>query len=131
MSAALLRRGLELLEASEGKEGLSCVVALCRRADWAVGKGKRVLQLGPSLPFPTVPRAVPGQAKASGTPVKQTRRARAKANKAVKLRNSAKGKVPKSALGELGKKTASASQDLGQRLRVGVPEVTRDSTRKR
>ncbi|EDM15754.1 similar to RIKEN cDNA 2510038A11 (predicted), isoform CRA_a [Rattus norvegicus] len=95
MSAALLRRGLELLEASEA------------------------------------PRAVPGQAKASGTPVKQTRRARAKAKQAVKLRNSAKGKVPKSALGELGKKTPSASQDLGQRLRVGVPEVTRDSTRKR
>lgn len=116
MSAALLRRGLELLAASEGEKGLSCDVALCRRAEWAGGKGKRSLQLGPSLLFPTAPRAVPGQVKASGTPVKRTRRARAKASQAPKLRNSAKGKVPKSALGELGEKTANASQDWGQRL---------------
>lgn len=32
--------------------------------------------------------------------MKRTRRARAKASQALKLRNSAKGKVPKSALGE-------------------------------
>ncbi|EDL04603.1 ribosomal protein S19 binding protein 1, isoform CRA_b [Mus musculus] len=63
MSAALVRRGLELLAASEA------------------------------------PRAVPGQVQASGTPAKRTRRARAKASQALKLRNSAKGKAPKSALG--------------------------------
>ncbi|XP_028727017.1 active regulator of SIRT1 [Peromyscus leucopus] len=68
MSAALLRRGLELLAASEA------------------------------------PRAAPGQAKASGAPVKRTRRARAKAAQALKLRNSAKGKVPKSALAEYQKR---------------------------
>ncbi|XP_052604343.1 active regulator of SIRT1 [Peromyscus californicus insignis] len=68
MSAALLRRGLELLAASEA------------------------------------PRAAPGQAKASGAPVKRTRRARAKASQALKLRNSAKGKVPKSALAEYQKR---------------------------
>lgn len=128
MSAALLRRGLELLAASEGEGGWSCDVALYRRAG---GKGERTLQLGPSLLFPIAPRADPGQVKASGTPVKQTRRARAKGSQALKLRNSAKGKVPKSAIGKLGKKTASASQDWEQRLRVGVPNVTRDSTRKR
>lgn len=68
MSAALLRRGLELLAASEA------------------------------------PRADPGQVKASGTPVKQTRRARAKGSQALKLRNSAKGKVPKSAIAEYQKR---------------------------
>ncbi|XP_059103421.1 active regulator of SIRT1 [Peromyscus eremicus] len=68
MSAALLRRGLELLAASEA------------------------------------PRAAPGQAKASGAPGKRTRRARAKASQALKLRNSAKGKVPKSALAEYQKR---------------------------
>ncbi|XP_040610044.1 active regulator of SIRT1 isoform X2 [Mesocricetus auratus] len=68
MSAALLRRGLELLASTEA------------------------------------PRAAPGQAKASGAPVKRTRRARAKAAQALKLRNSAKGKVPKSALDEYQKR---------------------------
>lgn len=134
MSAALVRRGLELLAASEGEEGWSCDVALCRRANWAGGKGKRILQLGPSLPFPIAPRAVPGQVKASGTPVRRTRRARAKASQALKLRNSAKGKVPKSALGELGKKTASDSQDWGRRLRVGgskhYPRLNQEKARR-
>jgi hypothetical protein len=83
-------------------------VALCRRASRAGGEGERALQLGPSLPFPVAPRAVPGQVQASGTPAKRTRRARAKASQALKLRNSAKGKAPKSALGEL-RKTVSAS----------------------
>lgn len=50
--------------------------------------------------FSPASRAARGQAKASGAPVKRTRRARAKASQALKLRNSAKGKVPKSALGE-------------------------------
>ncbi|XP_008849440.1 active regulator of SIRT1 [Nannospalax galili] len=68
MSAALLRRGLELLEASE------------------------------------TPRAAPSQAKASGAPVKRARRTKAKASQARKLRNSAKGKVPKCALAEYQKK---------------------------
>uniref|UniRef100_A0A2I3G6S1 Active regulator of SIRT1 n=1 Tax=Nomascus leucogenys TaxID=61853 RepID=A0A2I3G6S1_NOMLE len=60
MSAALLRRGLELLAASEA------------------------------------PRDPPGQAKPRGAPVKRPRKT--KAIQAQKLRNSAKGKVPKSAL---------------------------------
>ncbi|ELW64457.1 active regulator of SIRT1 [Tupaia chinensis] len=62
MSAALLRRGLELVAASE-----------------APGVG-------------------PGQAKPSGAPSKRSRKT--KATQAQKLRNSAKGKVPKSALAE-------------------------------
>ncbi|XP_037703125.1 active regulator of SIRT1 isoform X3 [Choloepus didactylus] len=66
MSAALLRRGLELLGASEA------------------------------------PQAASGDAKRSGTPVKRTRKA--KATQARKLRNSAKGKVPKSALAEFRKR---------------------------
>ncbi|XP_045321851.1 active regulator of SIRT1 isoform X1 [Leopardus geoffroyi] len=66
MSAALLRRGLELLGA------------------------------------PEAPQAAPGQAKPSGAPVKRTRKA--KATQAQKLRNSAKGKVPKSALAEFRKR---------------------------
>ncbi|KAK2121072.1 hypothetical protein P7K49_002458 [Saguinus oedipus] len=63
MSAALLRRGLELLAASEAL------------------------------------RDPPGQAKQKGTPRKRPRKA--KATQAQKLRNSAKGKVPKSALEEV------------------------------
>ncbi|ELR53744.1 Active regulator of SIRT1 [Bos mutus] len=64
MSAALLRRGLELLGA------------------------------------PEAPGAAPGHTKPSQAPMKRTRKA--KATQAQKLRNSAKGKVPKSALGYLG-----------------------------
>uniref|UniRef100_A0A673TR72 Active regulator of SIRT1 n=1 Tax=Suricata suricatta TaxID=37032 RepID=A0A673TR72_SURSU len=63
MSAALLRRGLELLGA------------------------------------PEAPQAAPGQAKPSRAQVKRTWKA--KATQAQKLRNSAKGKVPKSALADL------------------------------
>nr|XP_019590121.1 PREDICTED: active regulator of SIRT1 [Rhinolophus sinicus] len=66
MSAALLRRGLELLGA------------------------------------PEAPGASPGQAKPSGPPGKRARKA--KATQAGKLRNSAKGKVPKSALAEFQKR---------------------------
>ncbi|XP_045410820.1 active regulator of SIRT1 isoform X2 [Lemur catta] len=66
MSAALLRRGLELLAESEA------------------------------------PRAAPGQPKPSRAPVKRTQKA--KATRAQKLRNSAKGKVPKSALAEYQKR---------------------------
>ncbi|XP_003419799.2 active regulator of SIRT1 isoform X2 [Loxodonta africana] len=66
MSAALLRRGLELLGASEA------------------------------------PQAAPSQAKPSGARVKRARKA--KATQARKLRNSAKGKVPKSALAEFQKR---------------------------
>ncbi|KFO36657.1 active regulator of SIRT1 [Fukomys damarensis] len=64
MSAALLRRGLELLAASEAHQ------------------------------------AAPSQAQPSGAPVKRARKAKA----AQKLRNSAKGKVPKSALAEYRKR---------------------------
>ncbi|XP_004845623.1 active regulator of SIRT1 [Heterocephalus glaber] len=66
MSAALLRRGLELLAASEAAQ------------------------------------AAPSQAKTSGAPVKRARKA--KAAQAQKLQNSAKGKVPKSALAEYRKR---------------------------
>ncbi|KAM5335357.1 active regulator of SIRT1 [Glossophaga mutica] len=66
MSAALLRRGLELLGA------------------------------------PEAPQAAPGQTKPNGAPVKRARKA--KATQAGKLRNSAKGKVPKSALAEFQKR---------------------------
>ncbi|KAF7460073.1 active regulator of SIRT1 [Marmota monax] len=66
MSAALLRRGLELLAESEAS------------------------------------RAAPSQAKPSGARLKRT--GKAKASQAQKLRNSAKGKVPKSALAEYQKR---------------------------
>uniref|UniRef100_A0A8D1BV44 Active regulator of SIRT1 n=1 Tax=Sus scrofa TaxID=9823 RepID=A0A8D1BV44_PIG len=66
MSAALLRRGLELLG------------------------------------VPEAPEAAPGQTKPSQAPKKRTRKA--KATQAQKLRNSAKGKVPKSALAEFQKR---------------------------
>ncbi|XP_053438401.1 active regulator of SIRT1 [Nycticebus coucang] len=66
MSAALLRRGLELLAESEA------------------------------------PRAAPGQAKPSGSSVKQAQKG--KVTRTQKLRNSAKGKVPKSALAEYQKR---------------------------
>ncbi|XP_016818893.1 active regulator of SIRT1 isoform X2 [Cricetulus griseus] len=90
MSAALLRRGLELLAASEAS------------------------------------RAAPGQAKTSGAPVKRTRRARAKASQALKLRNSAKGKVPKSALAEYQKRQCQdhlkANLKFMTSVRSTVPE---------
>ncbi|XP_007519357.1 active regulator of SIRT1 [Erinaceus europaeus] len=66
MSAALLRRGLELLGA------------------------------------PEAPQVARGPAKASGTRGQRARKA--KATQAQKLRNSAKGKVPKSALAEFQKR---------------------------
>uniref|UniRef100_A0A8C3WUL8 Active regulator of SIRT1 n=1 Tax=Catagonus wagneri TaxID=51154 RepID=A0A8C3WUL8_9CETA len=66
MSAALLRRGLELLG------------------------------------VPKAPEAAPGQTKPSQAPMKRSRKA--KASQAQKLRNSAKGKVPKSALAEFQKR---------------------------
>ncbi|XP_020737521.2 active regulator of SIRT1 [Odocoileus virginianus] len=66
MSAALLRRGLELLGA------------------------------------PEAPGAAPGPTKPSQAPTKRTRKA--KATQAQKLRNSAKGKVPKSALADFRKR---------------------------
>ncbi|KAM8779999.1 active regulator of SIRT1 [Rhynchonycteris naso] len=66
MSAALLRRGLELLGAPEAL------------------------------------KAAPGQAKPSGAPVKRPQKT--KVTDARKLRNSAKGKVPKSALAEFQKR---------------------------
>ncbi|KAM9230662.1 active regulator of SIRT1 [Dugong dugon] len=66
MSAALLRRGLELLAKSEA------------------------------------PQAAPSQAKPSRASVKRARKA--KPTQTRKLRNSAKGKVPKSALAEFQKR---------------------------
>lgn len=62
------------------------------------------------LSSPAAPGAAPGQTKPTGPPGKRSRKA--KATQAQKLRNSAKGKVPKSALGEPG-------EELGVRLRGG------------
>ncbi|KAL4833952.1 hypothetical protein H8958_013120 [Nasalis larvatus] len=81
MSAALLRRGLELLAASEA------------------------------------PRDPPGQTKPRGAPVKRPRKT--KAIQAQKLRNSAKGKVPKSALDEYRKR------ECRDHLRVNLTFLTR------
>ncbi|XP_034499816.1 active regulator of SIRT1 isoform X3 [Ailuropoda melanoleuca] len=58
--------------------------------------------LAPVSAETTAPRAAPGQAKPSGAPAKRTRKA--KATQAQKLRNSAKGKVPKDALAEFQKR---------------------------
>lgn len=119
MSAALLRRGLELLGAPEGEGTFPGRPSAGWSAAGAVGRspkgaGRSSPGLVPvewepcalrpgfiPLSLPTAPRAAPGQAKPSGAPVKRNRKA--KATQAQKLRNSAKGKVPKSALGELGK----------------------------
>lgn len=99
--------------------------------NWAGGKRAVCgFRLDPSLSFLTAPRAAPGLAKRSGAPVQRSRRARAKASQALKLRNSAKGKVPKSALGELGRKTASALQGWGQHLPDGAPNVIRGKGKK-
>ncbi|XP_024593181.1 active regulator of SIRT1 [Neophocaena asiaeorientalis asiaeorientalis] len=54
------------------------------------------------LGVPEAPRDAPGQTKTSEAPMKRTRKA--KAAQAQKLRNSAKGKVPKSALAEFQKR---------------------------
>ncbi|XP_059969056.1 active regulator of SIRT1 [Mesoplodon densirostris] len=54
------------------------------------------------LGVPEAPRDAPGQTKPSEAPMKRTRKA--KAAQAKKLRNSAKGKVPKSALAEFQKR---------------------------
>lgn len=63
MSAALLRRGLELLAASEGEKGLSCDVGLCRRVDSAGGKGKRghPTRSFAAFPYSSSSRPRPGQ----------------------------------------------------------------------
>ncbi|XP_030711770.1 active regulator of SIRT1 isoform X2 [Globicephala melas] len=54
------------------------------------------------LGVPEAPRDAPGQTKMSEAPMKRTRKA--KAAQAQKLRNSAKGNVPKSALAEFQKR---------------------------
>ncbi|XP_020029651.1 active regulator of SIRT1 [Castor canadensis] len=91
MSAALLRRGLELLAASEA------------------------------------PRAAPSQAKPSGAPVKRTRKARARATQAQKLRNSAKGKVPKSALAEYQKRECRDHLRVNLRFMTSVRSTVAES----
>nr|XP_048310697.1 active regulator of SIRT1 [Myodes glareolus] len=91
MSAALLRRGLELLAASEAS------------------------------------RAARGQAKTSGAPMKRTRRARAKASQALKLRNSAKGKVPKSALDEYQKRQCQDHLETNLRFMTSVRSTVPES----
>lgn len=127
MSAALLRRGLELLGPPEGEQSL--------RGDFPRGPGRPGLRAGtpgvrndsvaawfpvgwepcalsdpgPPLSSPAAAaQAAPGQAQPSGAaPGKQAAKAKAKAKakatQAGKLRNSAKGKVPKSALGKVGR----------------------------
>uniref|UniRef100_A0A8D1IFP5 Active regulator of SIRT1 n=1 Tax=Sus scrofa TaxID=9823 RepID=A0A8D1IFP5_PIG len=112
MSAALLRRGLELLGVPEGEEGrwegLGMELAGCGtiQAGLSLGGMGALSALRPgSVPFSvpvTAPEAAPGQTKPSQAPKKRTRKA--KATQAQKLRNSAKGKVPKSALAEFQKR---------------------------
>ncbi|XP_017516217.2 active regulator of SIRT1 isoform X1 [Manis javanica] len=101
MSAALLRRGLELLGATEGEGTFPGRPSAGWSAAGAVGRS------------PKAPRAAPGQAKPSGAPVKRNRKA--KATQAQKLRNSAKGKVPKSALAEFQKRECRSY--LGENLK--------------
>ncbi|XP_021517812.1 active regulator of SIRT1 [Meriones unguiculatus] len=91
MSAALLRRGLELLAASEAV------------------------------------RAAPGQAKTTGAPGRRTRRARAKASQSLKLRNSAKGKVPKSALAEYQKRQCRDHLKANLKFMTSVRSTMPDS----
>ncbi|XP_057342330.1 active regulator of SIRT1 isoform X1 [Manis pentadactyla] len=101
MSAALLRRGLELLGAPEGEGAFPGRPSAGWSAAGAVGRS------------PKAPCAAPGQAKPSRAPVKRTRKA--KATQAQKLRNSAKGKVPKSALAEFQKRECRSY--LGENLK--------------
>ncbi|XP_037369420.1 active regulator of SIRT1 [Talpa occidentalis] len=89
MSAALLRRGLELLGA------------------------------------PEAPQASTRRAKASGAPGKRARKA--KATQARKLRNSAKGKVPKSALAEFQKRACQSNLQVNLRLMTKSRSTLSDS----
>lgn len=76
------------------------------------------------LSSPVAPRDPPGQTKPKGAPVKRPQKT--KAIQAQKLRNSAKGKVPKSALGKFGKGLKALPPVLGPapqrrwRLRQGL-----------
>ncbi|XP_036720745.1 active regulator of SIRT1 [Balaenoptera musculus] len=76
------------------------------------------------LGVPEAPRDAPGQTKPSEAPMKRTRKA--KATQAQKLRNSAKGKVPKSALAEFQKRERRGYLGLNLRFmtsaRSTVPE---------
>nr|XP_025138614.1 active regulator of SIRT1 isoform X2 [Bubalus bubalis] len=89
MSAALLRRGLELLGA------------------------------------PEAPGAAPGHTKPSQAPMKRTRKA--KATQAQKLRNSAKGKVPKSALAEFRKRERRGYLGVNLRFMTGARSTVDES----
>lgn len=105
MSASLLRRGLELLGAPEGETGGGGRAAGCGSASPGYRGGPCApLRSGSASLDPLAgPETAPGPAQASGAAGKRAKR-RAKAAQAQQqLRNSAKGKVPKSALGEPGK----------------------------
>uniref|UniRef100_A0A0D9R1X8 Active regulator of SIRT1 n=1 Tax=Chlorocebus sabaeus TaxID=60711 RepID=A0A0D9R1X8_CHLSB len=69
------------------------------------------------LSSPVAPRDPPGQTKPKGAPVKRPQKT--KAIQAQKLRNSAKGKVPKSALDEYRKR------ECRDHLRVNLKFLTR------
>ncbi|XP_003470558.1 active regulator of SIRT1 [Cavia porcellus] len=92
MSAALLRRGLELLAASEA------------------------LQSSQS------------QVQPSGAPVKRAQKA--KAAQAQKLRNSAKGKVPKSALAEYRKRECRDHLRANLKFMTGTKNILAESVSK-
>ncbi|KAB1269469.1 Active regulator of SIRT1 [Camelus dromedarius] len=89
MSAALLRRGLELLG------------------------------------MPEAPGVAPSQTKPSAAPMKRTRKA--KATQGQKLRNSAKGKVPKSALAEFQKRERRGYLDVNLRFMTSARSTVAES----
>ncbi|XP_007189151.2 active regulator of SIRT1 [Balaenoptera acutorostrata] len=77
------------------------------------------------LGVPEAPRDAPGQTKPSEAPMKRTRKA--KATQAQKLRNSAKGKVPKSALAEFQKRERRGYLGLNLRFMTSARSTVAES----
>ncbi|KAM9071975.1 active regulator of SIRT1 [Megaptera novaeangliae] len=77
------------------------------------------------LGVPEAPRDAPGQTKPSEAPMKRTRKA--KATQTQKLRNSAKGKVPKSALAEFQKRERRGYLGLNLRFMTSARSTVAES----
>eukprot|EP00069_Balaena_mysticetus_P007006 bmy_00976T0 len=77
------------------------------------------------LGVPDAPRDAPGQTKPSEAPMKRTRKA--KATQAQKLRNSAKGKAPKSALAEFQKRERRGYLGLNLRFMTSARSTVAES----
>ncbi|XP_061061443.1 active regulator of SIRT1 [Eubalaena glacialis] len=77
------------------------------------------------LGVPEAPRDAPGQTKPSEAPMKRTRKA--KATQAQKLRNSAKGKAPKSALAEFQKRERRGYLGLNLRFMTSARSTVAES----